>query len=209
MSSTHKRSFDDMDPELGGRPVGSSRRDSSAGSSSSPGSSRERSKRPRNDSESEVDEILVSSNTSLSSSGSSSSSLDSFQSARSSFVDISPPLLPTDEPSEGELLSLDDPPTLLGPVDAPDAPMDDILSFVSRQDPIPPLDVHSDSQPVDLDAEITRTMERADAFDREIAVLRQSPISISEAVWQPWTPSLPDTSVHGLSLVSICTYHMV
>ncbi|TBU53011.1 hypothetical protein BD310DRAFT_183164 [Dichomitus squalens] len=195
MSSTHKRSFDDMDPELGARLVETSRRDSSVGSSSSPGGSRERSKRPRNDSESEVDELLVSSNTSVSSSGS-SSSLDSYHSARSSFTDISPQLLPADDAVEGQLLPLDDPSVLLGPVDEPDVPMDDILSFVSRQDSIPPQNVPSPLPQADPQGDLFRMMERADAFNREISALRQSPVRTSEPLWQSWTPSLPDTSAH-------------
>ncbi|PIL27191.1 hypothetical protein GSI_10334 [Ganoderma sinense ZZ0214-1] len=207
VSSTHKRSYDAMEPDLEGRPVGTSRRNPSLASSSSPSGSRERNKRPRNNSESEVDDILVSSGASMSSSGSSTSSVESYHSARSSFTDISPPLLPTDEASAGQLPLLDVPTTLLEQPEEADVPMEDVsmdevLSFVTRQEPVAPPSAPTPPPAPDRNEEIRRAMERVDAFEREMSVLRQSPANRPPR----WTPfnlgleedmrTLEETSLH-------------
>ncbi|KAI1787189.1 hypothetical protein LXA43DRAFT_720705 [Ganoderma leucocontextum] len=195
VSSTHKRSYDAMDPELDGRPAGTTRRNPSLASSSSSSGSRERNKRPRNNSESEVDDILVSSSTSMSSSGSSSSSsIESYHSARSSFTDISPPLLPADEASVGQLPLMDVPATLLEQIEEADVPMadvsmDDVLSFVTRQDPIAPPPALAPPPATDPNEEMRRAMERVDAFEREMSVLRQSRADPPPR-WTPFNPGM-------------------
>ncbi len=198
VSSAHKRPYAAMDPDLDGRPVGTSRRNPSLASSSSPSGSRERNKRPRNNSESEVDDILVSSNASMSSSGSSISSVESYHSARSSFADISPPLLPADEAPAGQLPLLVVPTTLLEQTEEADVPMDDVsmddvLSFVTRQDPVAPPPAPTLPPAPDRNEEMRRAMERVDAFEREMSALRQSPANRPPR-WTPFNPGLEELS---------------
>lgn len=188
-----------MEPDLDGRSVGTSRRNPSlvASSSSSPSGSRERNKRPRNNSESEVDDILVSSNASMSSSGSSTGSVESYHSARSSFTDISPPLLPADEASAGQLPLLDVPTTLLEQTEETDVPMeedvsmDEVLSFVTRQEPVVPPPAPTPPPAPDRNEDLRRTMERVDAFEREMSVLRQSPANRPPR-WTPFNGGMED-----------------
>lgn len=211
VSSTHKRSYDAMDPDLDGRSVGTSRRNPSLGSPSSPSGSRERNKRPRNNSESEVDDVLVSSNASMSSSGSSTSSVESYHSARSSFTDVSPPLLPVDEPSAGQLPLLDDPSALpeeTEEVDTPveDVAMADVLSFVAHQDPVVPPPAPTPPPPPDRNEEMRRALERANAFEREMSALRQSPAHRPPR-WTPFNPGLEELSVlEGAWSVFVCEF---
>ncbi|KAM5543807.1 hypothetical protein V8D89_002424 [Ganoderma adspersum] len=197
VSSTHKRSYDAMEPDLDGRSVGTSRRNPSlVASSSNPSGSRERNKRPRNNSESEVDDILVSSNASMSSSDSSTGSVESYHSARSSFTDISPPLLPADEASAGQLPLLDVSTTLLEQTEETDVPMEDIsmdevLSFVTRQDSVAPPPAPTPPPAPDQNEDLRRTMERVDAFEREMSVLRQSPANRPPR-WTPFNGGMED-----------------
>ena len=199
---THKRTYDDTQDGPG--PSGS-RRDS-VGSSTSPSGSRERNKRARNDSDSayasEVDDILISSNTSVSSSTSGSSN-SSYHSARSTLSAPSPSLLPVDEDARDEPSALDDSLSSLSAEAGIDISMEDSFPFIPPPASVPTL--ASASQPQqhpDSAEELRRDLERARAFDREMAALRQSPSRPPQTgSWEPWTAQLPpslDGPYHAL-----------
>ncbi len=204
-SNTHKRTYDHIAPELdAGRPAPSREPTDSSDDAST---SRERSKRPRNDTSdssyaSEVDDILLPSNTSVSSS-SSGSSLSSYHSARSTLTAASPPLLEVEE-------------ELMDDVDHPSDPVADSSQSFPAVSSFPTLDMSMDdssfaSRPLqtsppprapvpDNEEQFRRTMERVDAFDREIAALRQSPFRPSNTSdWSLW---------HGQSCYAFCRSHL-
>ncbi|KAI0748852.1 hypothetical protein C8Q74DRAFT_376286 [Fomes fomentarius] len=193
----HKRTYDDIGPEDGPGPSGSRRE--SLGSSSAASGSRERNKRARNDTAdsayaSEVDDLLISSNTSDVSSSTSSGSHSSYHSARSTFTAASPALLPVDEHADGEQ-PLPEVLSSLSPETSIDASMDDDLPF-PRPTSIAPAPAIAPSQPERPDSadQLRRTLERFGAFDREIAALRQSPPGTQSPVWQPWSAQMPTSS---------------
>lgn len=212
-SNTHKRTYDDIAPELAAgpsAPSGSNR--DSIDSSDDSSTSRERSKRPRNEHNdstyaSEVEDILLPSNTSVSSS-SSGSSLSSYHTARSTFTAVSPPVLEVEEEPEDDTSDriaqtpesyADVPvfPTL-------DVSMEDVLSFVSRPvqtssppPPLPPLPPPRSTQVLDSEEQFRRNMARVDAFDREMSALRQSSPRPSDTTDWALRDSLSYS--HGLS----------
>ena len=131
--------------------------------------------------------MLLTANASMSSS-SSSSSVSSYHSARSNFSPSSShsvsgeqdameedPLLDILEPAPQSPPRLPEPPTV-----------DEALPFVSRQPPsVPPLSLSFRPRIPDRDEEFRIERERVDAFEREIAALRRSPIRASPSARQP------------------------
>lgn len=189
----HKRTYDDIGPEDGPGPSGSRRE--SLGSSSAASGSRERNKRARNDTAdsayaSEVDDLLISSNTSDVSSSTSSHS--SYHSARSTFTAASPALLPVDEDADNEH-SLPELLSSLSPETSIDVSMDDDLPF-PRPASIAPAPTPPQPERPDSGEQLRRTLERAGAFEREIAALRHSPPGTQSPVWQPWSTQMPTSS---------------
>ncbi|KAI0700669.1 hypothetical protein C8T65DRAFT_657441 [Cerioporus squamosus] len=194
-SNNHKRTYDDITPELdAGRSAPSGSR-GEPDPSDDTDTSRERSKRPRNDNSdssyvSEVDDVLLPSNTSVSSS-SSGSSLSSYHSARSTLTAASPPLLEVEEELEDDSTdpvadsSQSFPPVSSFPT--LDVSMEDSMAFVSRPLRIsPPPPVPSAAVP-DSEEQFRRTMERVDEFDRQMSALRQSPFRPANTTdWALW-----------------------
>ena len=177
-SSSHKRSYADIAPDLDSdqpSPSGS-QSSSSRGPSSSSASGNDRTKRARSDNRStyahEVEDILLPADTSFSSSAS-NSSLSSYHSARSTFSSSSPSIRPVAESPGDDIAPFDsfdrDP--------LPEPPAPTALPFVPQAPPIPspspPPISHQASH--NGDVEFRMSMERAGAFDREMAALRHSP----------------------------------
>ena len=172
-ASSNKRTYDDLDANV---PSSSSNTQRLSDSVSS--SNRERNKRARNDSDSgsssssyttEVDEILLESANTSTSSG---SSFSSYHSARSTLSPSSPTTRSPDEdpvediPLFGSLV----PDTSY----QPEPPIDISLPFTPQPSaPSPPQPTYQAAQ--GRDEAFRLSMERVDAFDREMAALRRSP----------------------------------
>ncbi|RPD79483.1 hypothetical protein L226DRAFT_250745 [Lentinus tigrinus ALCF2SS1-7] len=201
-SNAHKRSYDDIAPEPdagGSAPSGS--RGESIDSPDDTSNSRERNKRPRNETTdssytSEVEDILLPSNTSVSSSSSGSS----YHSARSAFTAASPPLLEVEEVLE------DDPsdPVLHSPEpfasDSLPPTWEDTLSMMSGPIQISSPPPARPAEVPDSEEQFRRTMERVDAFDREMSALRQSPFRPSDPTdWALWNDPLLSSSGSAFS----------
>lgn len=194
-SSSHKRSYDAMGPdgERGGpspQQAGRSHRDSPSRSATAAEDSRERNKRARNENDStytsELDDILLSTTADSLSSSSSTSSQSSYHSAHSTL-----PAAPSPAPVEMEgileehmLVEQDMPdahPPSPVPSPMPRAPSHwDILSLAPRQSTVP---LRTGRTPPStstgpLEDAIAMSLERASAFDREIAPLRSSPAAL-------------------------------
>ncbi|KAI0746440.1 hypothetical protein C8Q80DRAFT_1354652, partial [Daedaleopsis nitida] len=202
-SVAHKRTYDDLGREDAPGPSGS-RTDPSSSSSSStdPSTNRDRNKRARNDLDSEfaseIEDILLSSNNSVSSSSSGSS----YHSARSTLSAVTSPLrLPVVEPIDEDPPSIDVPPARYSPrpFTSIDVSMDDTIFSITPPHSPPRLPIPSPTTRhthTDAADQLRRAMERATAFDREISALRQSPVRpvsppTPPPVWQSWTAQFP------------------
>ncbi|KAI0780369.1 hypothetical protein BD413DRAFT_496600 [Trametes elegans] len=182
---SHKRSFDAIGSDDG-------RGATPDASSTHAEGSRERNKRARNDSDSsytsEVDDILLPGD---SASPSSSSSPSSYHSARSAF----PPALPSP-------LNVEDARDDSMQVDPDVSEANDILPVAESFFPLPqlhnPYPLSStnaaDAQTASYE-EFTRSLERANAFDLEIAPLRMSPVDLSTSYPTSAGSSSPAQSV--------------
>lgn len=195
--SSHKRTFDAInpDPETDTQHAGRSRRDSPVPSSSREEANRERNKRARNDSDSsytsELDDILAADPLSPSSSGGSNSSYHSAQSTLPTAA--SPTLL--DESEEDMHMLID--PAVPESHTRPTSPIDDRPTYFELF-PGPP----RQSQPIAPQSgsyeDIARSLERASAFDREIAPLRSSPAVLPTSSAQGAGPLPPVRLPPGL-----------
>ncbi|KAI0654982.1 hypothetical protein C8Q70DRAFT_1057918 [Cubamyces menziesii] len=197
-SSSHKRPYDALRPDAGidrssDHSIGRSSGLSLTSSHNSPEGSRERSKRARNDLSdssytSEVDDLLLSGD----SVSPSSSSQSSYHSALS-VLPSSSSMLPNDA-AEDDIMLVD--PVTSQPIDPPSTVQPsfplflDVLSNVSsasnsparRSSMYPAASTAygspgAESHAVTEDT-FSRSLERVTAFDREIAPLRLSPVSI-------------------------------
>ncbi len=173
-SSSHKRTFEEADTD---RPApqhaGPSRRDSPVRSSNSAEASRERNKRARNDSDSsytsELDDILLSAADSVSSSSGSSNS--SYHSAQSTLPTAASPTL-LDENEEDMHMHID--PAVSESHTRPTSPLGSQPTYFELF-PGPPRQNPPTAPQLGPYEDIARSLERASAFDREIAPLRSSP----------------------------------
>ncbi|KAI0368498.1 hypothetical protein BV20DRAFT_1053900 [Pilatotrama ljubarskyi] len=187
-SSSHKRSYDAIGPEADSDQTDvqhptRSRRDSPPRPASGGEGSRERSKRARPDSNSsyasEVDHILLPTADSVSPS-SSGSSHSSYHSAHSTLPGVaSPPLL--DVVDEDMLIDPVEPePHATSPAGRIPSYIDTILSVSPRHSPAPsnPSRAPQRTSSEPFEENFARFLERATAFDREIAQLRSSPANL-------------------------------
>lgn len=196
-SSSHKRTFDAINPDAETDrpdPQHAGRRDSPVPSSSRAEASRERNKRARNDSDSsytsEVDDILADS-VSPSSSGSSNSSYHSAQSTLPTAA--SPTLL--DESEEDMHMLID--PAISESHTRPTSPIDDRPTYFELF-PSPPRQSQPAAPQPGPYEDIARSLERANAFDREIAPLRSSPAVLPTSSAQGAGPLPPVRLPPGL-----------
>ncbi|KAI0644102.1 hypothetical protein C8Q79DRAFT_1011900 [Trametes meyenii] len=192
-SSSHKRSYDAIGPEGGTNrsdvpPPGRSRRGSPTRSPSSAEGSRERNKRARNDRDSsytsEVEDLLLSTGNPVSPS-SSGSSRSSYHSAHSTLPTVTSPSL-HDAAEDGMLvdpvfaepvLPEPRPPSSASAVEPPWA--ETVLPVPHRRSPMSTSDaVTSRETRFHTFDEFRRSLERVNAFDREIAPLRSSPTAV-------------------------------
>ncbi|KAI0354024.1 hypothetical protein OH77DRAFT_533720 [Trametes cingulata] len=208
-SSSHKRSYDAIGPETEAGQTDlqhprRSRGDSPQRSPSSGEGSRERSKRARPDSgssyTSEVDDILLSTTASVSPSSSSGSSQSSYHSAQSTLPGlVSPPLL---DAAEDDMLvdPVEPDPRPASPVGGMSSFLDTVLPRPTRRIPAPPsassVPQRTASEP--FEENFARFLERASAFDREIAQLRSSPAGLPTSSSRSAGPLPPLESPPGL-----------
>lgn len=198
-SSSHKRTFDAINPDAETDrpdPQHAGRRDSPVPSSSRAEASRERNKRARNDSDSsytsELDDILLSAADSASSSSSGSSN-SSYHSAQSTLPTAASPTL-LDESEEDMHMLLD---TVVSESHTrPASPIDERPTYFELF-PHPRQSQPAAPQPGPYE-DMARSLERASAFDREIAPLRSSPAVLPTSSAQGAGPLPPVRLPPGL-----------
>ncbi|KAI8973157.1 hypothetical protein BD414DRAFT_540051 [Trametes punicea] len=210
-SSSHKRRYDAMGPEGNADRAVLQTAHRSSGHSPTPSSSsaegsRERNKRARNDMSdssyaSEIDDLLLSSNDSVS--PSSDSSQSSYHSAHSDLPAAASSTTLEDAEEDDMLVDPVLPEPLIPSTTVePSSSFEDVPPLLMRQSPPPPPNAAAPRVPGPFAAvndEFARFLERANAFDRAIAPLRISPAvrpASSSRGAGPLPPARSPTSSH-------------